>query len=245
MTETTLDLILDGQIRLRQSATGYRAGMDALFLAAMLAGKSGDHLVEFGCGPGAALLCSAYRLPECRFTGIEIDPDAVELARANIAANGMDDRIEVRQGDIAVAIAGLKASQVFFNPPFFDDPRAIRIPRAEKQRAWLAGDVPLAEWVKAAARVLEPKGRLSLIHRADALAEILAAFGKTFGSVAIRPVQPRAGRPAKRVLVTARLGGKAPLVILPALILHDDGPAAHTPEAEAILRGRAMIEMDT
>lgn len=244
MSETTLDLILDGKIRLRQSAAGYRAGMDALFLAAMLVAKPGEHLVEFGCGPGAVLLSSAMRLPECRFTGIEIDPDAVGLALENIAVNGMEDRIEVRQGDIAAPITGLKASQVFFNPPFFEDPGAMRLPKAAKQRAWLAGDVPLADWVKAAARVLEPKGRLSLIHRADALAEILAAFGKTFGSVAIRPVQPRAGRPAKRVLVTARLGGKAPLILLPALVLHDDGPAAHTPEAEAILRGKAMIEMD-
>jgi tRNA1(Val) A37 N6-methylase TrmN6 len=242
MSETTLDLILDGKIRLRQSAAGYRAGMDALFLAAMLEAKPGDHLVEFGCGPGAALLTSAYRLPECRFTGIEIDPEAVDLARENVAANEMEARVTVRQGDIAEAMDGLKASQVFFNPPFFDDPRAMRIPKAEKQRAWLAGDVPLAEWVKAAARVLEPRGRLSLIHRADALAEILAAFGKRFGSVAIRPVHPRAGRPAKRILVTARLGGKAPLVILPGLVLHEG--EGNSPEAEAILRGRAIIEMD-
>tara|TARA_R110000868_G_scaffold158190_4_gene386150 strand:- start:4956 stop:5684 length:729 start_codon:yes stop_codon:yes gene_type:complete len=241
MSETTLDLILDGKIRLRQSAAGYRAGMDALFLAAMLEAKPGDHLVEFGCGPGAALLTSAYRLPECRFTGIEIDPEAVDLARENIAANEMEARVTVRQGDIAEAMDGLKASQVFFNPPFFDDPRAMRIPKAEKQRAWLAGDVPLAEWVKAAARVLEPRGRLSLIHRADALAEILAGLGKTFGSVAIRPVQPRAGRPAKRVLVTARLGGKAPLVLLPALILHEG--EGHSAEADAILRGRAVVAM--
>tara|TARA_R110002073_G_scaffold17367_10_gene65383 strand:+ start:6058 stop:6795 length:738 start_codon:yes stop_codon:yes gene_type:complete len=244
MSETTLDRLLDGRVELRQSARGYRAGMDAVLLAASLAAKPGELLVEFGCGPGAALLCAAHRLRACSFLGIEIDPEAVELATQNIAANQLGERVRVRQGDIAAPLGPLKAAQVFFNPPYFDDPTALRMPKAEKQRAWLAGDVPLSDWVAAGARLLEPKGRLTLIHRADALGDILTALLPRFGSVAIRPVHPRAERPAKRVLVTARLGGKAPLVILPPLLLHDDGEAAHTAEADAIMRGQAMIAMD-
>ncbi|WP_339743185.1 methyltransferase [uncultured Maricaulis sp.] len=244
MSETTLDGLLDGRVQLRQSAHGYRAGMDAVLLAASLAAKPGELLVEFGCGPGAALLCAAQRMPTCSYLGIEIDPQAVELATGNIAANRLGERVRVRQGDIAKPLGPLKAAQVFFNPPYFDDPTALRLPKAEKQRAWLAGDARLPDWIGAAVRVLEPKGRLTLIHRADALGDILAALASRFGSVAIRPVHPRAERPAKRVLVTARLGGKAPLVILPPLLLHDDGEAAHTAEADAILRGQAMIAMD-
>jgi tRNA1(Val) A37 N6-methylase TrmN6 len=102
----------------------------------------------------------------------------------------------------------------------------------------------LPDWIGAAARVLQPKGRVTLIHRADALGDILVALMPRFGSIAIRPVHPRAERPAKRVLVTARLGGKAPLVILPPLFLHDDGEGAHSADAEAIMRGQALIAMD-
>lgn len=244
MSETTLDRLLDGRVELRQSARGYRAGMDAVLLAASLAAKPGELLVEFGCGPGAALLCAAQRMTGNSFLGLEIDPDAVELATQNIAANRLGERVRVRQGDIAAPMGALKAAQVFFNPPYFDDPGALRLPKAEKQRAWLAGDVPLADWVAAAARLLEPKGRVTLIHRADALGDILAALAPRFGAVALRPVHPRADRPAKRVLVTARLGGKAPLVILPALVLHDEGEAAHTAQADAIMRGQALIAMD-
>lgn len=244
MNQTTCDSLLDGRVQLRQSARGYRAGMDAVLLAASLAAKPGELLVEFGCGPGAALLCAAHRIEGCSFLGIEIDPAAVELAGENITANRMSDRVRVRAGDIAAPLDGLKASQVFFNPPYFDDPASLRLPKAEKQRAWLAGDAPLPVWIGAAARILEARGRLTLIHRADALDDILAALRKSFGSVAIRPVHPRAERPAKRILVTARLGGKAPLVILPPLIMHDEGESAHTGEADAILRGQAMIAMD-
>lgn len=243
MNETTLDRLLGGRVQLRQSARGYRAGMDAVLLAASLAARPGELLVEFGCGPGAALLCAAQRMTGCSYLGIEIDPQAVELAVENIAANQLGDRVRVRQGDIARPLGPLKAAQVFFNPPYFADPTALRLPKAEKQRAWLAGDEPLSAWVGAAARVLEPKGRLTLIHRSDVLSDILLALGARFGSVAIRPVYPRADRPAKRVLVTARLGGKAPLVILPPLLLHDDSEAVHTAEADAIMRGQAAITM--
>lgn len=243
MSETTLDRLLDGQVQLRQSARGYRAGMDAILLAASLTAKPGELLVEFGCGPGAALLCAAHRMPGCSFLGIEIDPQAVELATENIAANQLGARVRVREGDIATPLGALKADQVFFNPPYFDDPTALRLPTAEKQRAWLAGDAPLSEWVKSASRVLAPKGHLTLIHRADALGDILAALAPRFGSIAIRPVHPRADRPAKRVLVTARLGSKTPLAILPPLFLHDDGDAAHTADADAIMRGQAQITM--
>ena len=243
MTTASLDGLLGGQIRLRQSADGYRAGMDAVLLAASLQARDGETLVEFGCGPGAALLCAAHRLEACRFIGVEIDPDAVDLAVENIKTNAMADRVSVLGGDVAGLEAGRSANQVFFNPPFFDDETSLRTPKSAKQRAWLTGRTPLENWIDAAARTLMAKGRLSLIHRADRLGDILAAFGKQFGSVVVKPVHPHADKPAKRVLITARLGGKAPLVILPPLVLHGGGAQTHTDEADAILRGRAVIDL--
>ena len=240
---TTLDRLLDGTIELHQSADGYRAGMDAVLLAASLQARDTETLIEFGCGPGAALLCAASRLAQCRFIGVEIDPEAVDLAKGNIKLNAMGDRVSVMAGDMCDQQQEQSAHQVFFNPPFFDDPSALRTPKPEKQRAWLSGDTPLKDWVEAAARTLLPKGRITMIHRADKLADILAALDKRFGSVVIKPVLPRANKAAKRVIVTARLDGRAPLVILAPLVLHDDGDNPHTIEADDILRGRAFIDM--
>lgn len=237
------DKFLDGRIALVQSEDGYRAGMDAVLLAASLAAEPGQHLVEFGCGPGAALLCAASRLDTCRFTGIEIDPAAAALAVGNATRNDLQDRVEIREADIAAPGNDLLAHQVFFNPPFFDDSAALRTPKAGKQRAWLSGDTPLGSWIASAAKCLRAKGRLTFIHRADKLADIIAALSPSFGSIVIKPVLPHADRDAKRVLVTARLGGRAPLRLLAPLVLHDDGPDPHTPEADAILRGRTVIDL--
>ena len=84
-------------------------------------------------------------------------------------------------------------------------------------------------------------GRIVVIHRADRLADLLALLGDKAGSFAIRPIHPYADQPAKRVLVQAIKTGKAPLRLLPPLVLHDRTDAKHSPEAEAILRGEAGL----
>lgn len=238
---TTLDRLLDGRVVLRQGRDGYRAGMDAGLLAAALDAKEGETLAEFGCGAGAALMCAAWRLTGASFVGVERDPEAAALAAENAAANGMGARVRVQNADILQLGTSLKVDQVFFNPPFFDDPKALRAPKDEKRAAWLTGDVPFADWVRCAARALKAKGKLTLIHRADRLADILTALDRSFGSVVIKPIHPRSGEPAKRVIVQATIGGKAPLVLLAPLVLHDG--AGHSAEADAILRGRAVLEM--
>jgi tRNA1(Val) A37 N6-methylase TrmN6 len=88
-------------------------------------------------------------------------------------------------------------------------------------------------------------GTITLIHRADRLADILAGLLPKAGSFQVRPVHAFADEPAKRVLVRAVKTGKAPLRLLPALVLHDRGGGGkHTAAVEAILRGRAALSWD-
>ena len=87
--------------------------------------------------------------------------------------------------------------------------------------------------------MLRAGGTLTLVHRADRLADALAALGPRAGEVVVFPLWPRAGRPAKRVLIRARRGAAAPLRLAPGLVLHGaDG--AFTPAAQAALRGGAL-----
>lgn len=241
MRETNTNTLLGGQVLMHQPVRGYRAGMDAVMLAASLSARPGEHVVEFGCGPGAALLCAARRLGGVRFTAWEVEEWAAELARRNLAENGLADRAEVHCGDIADLPAEPFASQVFFNPPFFDDPDALRHPEPEKQRAWLSGETPLPLWVKMAARIIKGQGYLTIIHRADALPAILSATERAFGSVLIKPIQPRPDRPAKRVIVRVRRGGRSPATLLPPLVLHDATDRQYSEEAQAIMAGAPLV----
>jgi tRNA1(Val) A37 N6-methylase TrmN6 len=241
--ESTEDGFLGGRLRLRQPRKGYRAGMDAALLAAACDTGPGQNVVEAGCGAGAALLSAALRRPLSRFVGVERDPAALALARANITANGLGDRVEAIAGDVCGKPSSLGLEPfdaALANPPFFDDPGAIRGPAHERAGAWLA-DGGLEAWTRFLLKAVHEGGTITLIHRADRLADILGLLGAGAGSFRIRPVQPFADEPAKRVLVRAIKTGKAPLALLPALVLHDREGGKHTAQAEAILRGEAGL----
>lgn len=243
---TQSDALLGGRIRLLQSARGYRAGMDAALLAAACDARTGDRVLDLGCGPGAVMLAAAVRRPGAHFTGIEADTGALDLALANIDLNGLFERVEALAGDVAQPFSRLglpRFDAALCNPPFFDDPGALRAPAPEKARAWMATG-GLASWTDYLLKAVRDGGTITVIHRADRLADILALLAPKAGSIRIRPVQPRSASPASRVIVRAIRGGRAPLALLPHLVLHPDGEGKHTPEAEAILRDAAPLAWD-
>lgn len=243
MDDTTEDRVLNGRIVLRQPVRGYRAGLDAALLAAACDAADGARVIEAGCGAGGALLAAAARRPRTRFVGVERDTGALALARQNIELNGMTDRVEAIEGDVGLRFSGLELQPfdaAMANPPFFDDPDALRGPAAERRGAWMADD-GLEAWLGFLSKAVREGGTITLIHRADRLGEILALLAPKNGSFQVRPVHPFADQPAKRILVRAVKTGKAPLQLLPPLILHDREGGQHSPETEAILRGQAAL----
>jgi tRNA1(Val) A37 N6-methylase TrmN6 len=249
----TLDQALGGRVSLYQPKAGYRAGLDAALLAAAIELKPNETGLEAGCGPGAALLQVAWRTQAPDLTGpslvgVERDPAALARVQRNIVLNGQAARVQAIGGDISTPFSKLSQDSklapfdaVFANPPFFDDPASLRGPAPERREAYIA-DGGLKVWTAFLIKAARQGGRITLVHRADRLADILACLSEGAGSFRIRPVQPFADQPAKRVLVRAVKDGKAPLVLLPPLVLHARDGTKHTPEAEAILRGEAGLD---
>ena len=239
--EAKEDRLLDSRVRLRQPARGYRAGMDAALLAAACDARPGQQVIEAGCGAGAVLCQVGVRQSGLTLFGVERDPDAAALARENLALNSLAG--EVVTGDVAEGFRPLGQSPFDWavsNPPFFDDESSLRAPSPERRGAWIADD-GLEAWTGFLLKAVREGGSIVIIHRADRLADLLALLAPKAGSFQIRPIHPFADEPAKRVLVRAVKTGKAPLRIDPALILHDRSGGKHTPETEAILRGRAAL----
>lgn len=230
------------RVPLDQPVRGYRAGLDAVLLAAALDLRDGAQACEFGCGAGAALLCAARLNAGAKFTAFEQDADMAALAASNATLNAFQHRIGIETGD-ALALAGTdRFDAVFFNPPFFDDQSALRPPSSEKRGAWIS-EAPLEDWIRAGLKSLRVKGQLVLIHRADRLGDILAALQGRAGSAGVLPVHPRAGDPAKRVIVRAVKGSKGPLRVLPGLIVHGAGGERFTAQASAIFAGEARLDL--
>jgi tRNA1(Val) A37 N6-methylase TrmN6 len=243
MPDTTEDRILGDRLVLRQPARGHRAGTDAVLVAAAVPAEPGDTIVDFGAGVGTAGLAVLLRVPGVHAVLVEIDPDLAALAAANVTANKLNAR--VLTADVAKLGTGdsekLMARHVVSNPPY--NSGAGRPPPDETTaRARVAETGQLEAWAKAAVRILPPGGTITLIHRPEALGEILAALERRFGGIALRFVHAEASAPAIRVLVQAKAASRAPLRILPPFVLNTPG-GGFTREAEAVHRDLASISM--
>lgn len=246
--DVTDDTFLGGRLRLIQPSKGHRAGHDAMLLAAATLARSGERVIEFGAGVGAAGLAVARRVDGIDLTLVEIDQNLAALAHENAARNGIAARaivLDVTAKAEAFAAAGLgpdSVDRVLMNPPFNDASRHQPSPDGQRRIAHEAEPATVETWIRAALRVLKPRGSLSLIWRADGVAEILAALGRGFGGIAILPVHPKWDAAAIRVLVCAVKGSRAPLSVLPGLVLNDQAGGASS-EAEAILRGEKTLRL--
>ena len=240
----TEDALLGGKVRLFQPEQGYRVAVDPVFLAAATPAEPGDQVLDVGAGTGAAMLCLAARLGDCKLVGIELQRELMRIANKNLEANGIQQRAEMIAGDLGRLPPRLMAASfdhVMTNPPFLSGEAATPPPQPQRAGAHVESTLDLADWLKGCLIMLKNGGSLTMIHRADRLAELLGAIEGKIGDVVIYPLWPKGdGRPAKRIVVQGWKGAKGPLKLAQGLVVHqDDG--RYTPGAAGILRnGDAM-----
>jgi tRNA1(Val) A37 N6-methylase TrmN6 len=238
------DKFLSGRLRLLQPLKGYRAATDPVLLAAACPATAGESVLDLGCGAGAAALCLGQRVTGLALAGLELQPAYADLARRNAERNGI--ALEVHEGDLTRMPSALRRDfdHVIANPPYYHAGGSPS-PVAARARA-MQVDTPLAAWVAAATRRLRPGGWLTLICGADGLPEVLAALVPKLGSAAVLPLAPREGRPALRILLQARKGGRAPFRLLAPFVIHhgaahDGDRESYTSAANAVLRDGADL----
>lgn len=241
----TEDAILGGRLKLRQPAAGYRIGIDPIFLAAAAPALGEGCALELGAGAGAAALCLAWRQRQARVLGLELQPDLAVLAADNARLNGLSQRLRFLAGDLLnppgeVATGGFDL--VMANPPFHAAGSAT--PPTEPGRACghVEGEAGLAAWIARGLSLAGSAGALLLIHRPERLGEILGQLEGKAGGVVVFPLWPAAGKPARRILVLARKGSRAPMTLAAGLVLHAPG-GGYSAAAEAVLRSGEAIQL--
>jgi tRNA1(Val) A37 N6-methylase TrmN6 len=239
-------------VALVQPKKGHRAGLDAALLQAVVPAGASGLLVDLGAGVGTVAFSAAARAPHLRAVAVERDPELTALAEValRLPANaGFAGRVRVVTADAGDARAVRKAlgrddaDWVLMNPPFDLPGRVSESPDAGKRAAYVGDAELLDAWRRTAAALLRAGGTLGVIHRAEALPAVLDAVSVAFGGIRILPAHPTAGAPASRIVVTAARASRAPLTLLPGLVLHEAG-GAWTNEADDILRGNASPMSD-
>ena len=223
----------------RQPVRGHRAGTDAVLLASGVPAGFAGLAYDVGAGVGTAGLGVASRCDAARVGLIELDPLSVALARDNVLTNELADRVAVHACDLFTAAAALeKADLVITNPPFYESGAVRASPDARRRMAHVGASGGTSAWVAACLALLAPRGTILIMHRTAALPTLLQALARRAGGVTLLPIHTRLDLPAKRILVRAVVGSRAPLTLLSGFALN--GPAGLTPEAERVNSGEPL-----
>jgi tRNA1(Val) A37 N6-methylase TrmN6 len=252
LPDVTLDAFLGGSLTIAQPVQGYRAGLDAVLLAAAIpAGDAAATVLDLGAGVGTVGLCIAARLAASHVTLLEAQPALAALAGQNIQRNRLEPRVRVITADVhdrpdllqALGMMPDTFDHVVCNPPFDTEGHGRAPPNALKARSHAMPAGELEHWGRVLARYCRPSGSVTLVHRADAIASVLAALEGRFGALRLLPLHSRVGEPATRLIVQGIKGSRAPLTLLSGLVLHASDGHGFTDPVQAMLRQGAALAL--
>lgn len=216
-----------------QNKDGFCFGMDAVLLSGYAAVRKGETVLDMGTGTGIIPILLEAKTEGRHFTGLEIQPQSVDMARRSVALNHLENKIEIVEGDIKTA-SSLFGKAVFdvitTNPPYMNENHGLlnpQLPRAIARHEILCS---LEDIVREASLMLKPGGRFYMVHRPRRLIEIIGMLSSYRLEVKrLKPVYPSADKEANMILLEAVRGGK-PLLKLEKPIIVYKAPGVYSDE---------------
>lgn len=238
--------LLDGRVICYQPLRGYRSAIDPILMQAAVPARPGARVLELGCGAGAAALCLAHRVAGLSVTGLDIQEPLITLARKSAAANGTAADVRFMAGDLLAPpeeIAEGGFDHVMANPPFQKAGTSRPSPDPIKALATVEGRAELADWVRAAVRLVRDGGTVTFIHHGGRGDELVSLMSACCGVVVAQPIKAKAvdARPGRLIVQGVRTP-ETRIETRDPLILHE--PAGNfTASTDRVLRGYADIAL--
>ncbi len=234
--------LLGGKLTMLSAGGGYRAAIDPVMLAAAIPAKAGDHILDVGCGTGAAAMCLTTRVLDVQVTGMDQQHSLVELAEEIAQLNGLSKQVGYHCADL-LDFKAAAFDHVMANPPHHKKGSGNPSPDPLKAAANIEGEAALDEWVGFCFKMVKEGGSVTFVHRYDRLDELVELMAAEDRAVSGFPLWPKVkGEGAKRVLVQARKGVPGDIRITDGMVMHTEEDT-YTAEAHAILREAAVLKL--
>ena len=228
-----LDDLQRNGYRIIQDPGRFCFGMDAVLLSGFTKVKPGERVVDLGTGTGIIPSLLEARTKGASFTGLEIQPESADMARRSVALNGLQDRIDIVEGDIKDASKIFGASSfhvVTTNPPYMTAQHGLTNVYEAKTIARHEVLCNLEDIIRESARLLMPGGRFYMVHRPFRLAEIISLMVQyRMEPKRMRLVYPYVDREPNMVLIEGLRGGKSRMTVEKPLIVYKE-PGKYTDE---------------
>jgi len=223
-----MDTFFDGRLTVFQSVQGYRFSIDAVLLAALPQPKPGEVVLDIGTGCGILPLILAFRHPQVRCMGVELQAELADIALHNVAANHMQDRIAIINQDIR-SISGDKLAGpvdwIVCNPPYRPANSGRINPNGMRAQARHEINLTLTELMRAARKYLRTGGRIATIYPIGRLVDLL--YEMRMAGIEpkwMQSIHSHANEAAKLVRVQGLMRGNPGLeVVAPLVIYGPDG----------------------
>lgn len=232
------DNFLGGALKILQPQKGYRAGSDAVLLAAFLPENAKGTVLDVGCGVGTVSICAVHRLPHIKVTGIDCQQYLIEMAQENAHLNNCSGRTRFIVEDLnTVTLTPTSFDHVLTNPPYFENTAVS--PDISRALARAQQTHTLEEWIAFCIKMAKPRGYISLIYPASGLDRVLKAMSR-LGEIQLYPLWSKKGANANRCLVRGRKDVCTKSTLHAGLVLHEED-GAYTAAARSILWDGAGI----
>mgnify|MGYP002419426957 CR=1 FL=1 len=203
--------------RIIQNPAKFCFGMDAVLLSGFARAKRGERVLDLGTGTGIIPILMAAKTDGEHFTGLEIQEESADMAARSVACNGLQQKIDIVNGDIKEASGIFGAASfdvVTTNPPYMTDTHGLKNPDMPKAIARHEVLCTLDDVVREGAKVLKPGGRFYMVHRPFRLVEIFQTMTKyKLEPKRMKLVYPMADREPNMVLIEGIRGAKSMIKI--------------------------------
>lgn len=228
MTNERIDDLCRDNLKLIQNTDVFCFGMDAVLLSTFASAGKNDKVLDLGTGNGVIPILMQAKNEGGMYTGLEIQDISYDLAVRNVKLNGLENHLNIVQGDIKEAsriFGGASFNVVTSNPPYMNENHGIVNPESAKAIARHELLCTLEDVIREASKCLKVKGHMYMVHRPSRLVDIFTLMKNNhLEPKRMRLVYPHENKPANMVLIEAVKGGRSQLIVeKPLIVYKEDG----------------------